>query len=228
MTEVVAALDAPGLAGEAQLLAEDVARRRDLPLRIVHIEAEPAALSTTELAAAIVGELRPDSLVVMETDRASRWSGKYSVAEHVVDRWGGQSLVVGPACVSSGRTGPIVVPVNGSAGAERAIGPAAELAAAFEVEVVLIRVASGDAVGPARDYLAALTSSSGHRTHLIEATDHVAALVAAADELASRFIVISSRGDRTVTRPTMSRTTSGLAAEAPCPVLIVGEPPEIA
>lgn len=221
VTEVVAALDDPSVAGDGRRLAEEVAGRRDLPLRTVHIEAEsPSAI---ELADAIAERLQRDSLVVMETDHASRWSGKYSVAEHVVDGWGGQTLVVGPASTRGERTGPIVVPVNGSPGAERAIGPAAELAAAYDVGVMLVRVAWGDDIDPARRYLESLAARTGHRARVVEATDHVAALVAAAEELSSPFIAVSSRGDRTITRPTMSRTTSGLAAEAPCPVLIIGE-----
>lgn len=239
-TAIVAAVEDPDRPGPAWDVACDVAARTRLPMRSLHVEVDPGD-GIEALVDAIVAEVDPESLIVVATEHASRWSGKYSVAERLVDHRSGLTVVVGShgwsGAGSEKRDGPIVVATDASAEAGAAVAPAMRLAAAYSVGLQLTRVVSreeGAAAGArssAADHLAAQVASLavdqvGQADHapvtgrLLVANDHVAALVAEATARSSPFIALASHGDRTVARSTMSRTTSGLADEAPCPVLI--------
>ncbi len=190
------------------------------------------------VADAIVEAARSDRLLVLATNHASRWSGKYSVAEHVIDRRTGPTVLVGPRYQAQDRSGPIVVAADSSVDAERMAVHAMAMATAYSVGLQLTRVISRSEAADeqtrteAADRLAAAVTSLatdqiGQADHppvsgrLLVANDHVAALVSEATTRSSPFIAVASHGDRASARPTMSRTTTGLAAEATCPVLVI-------
>lgn len=233
ITEVVVALDDPDAPDPARELGDEVARRLGVAVRSVHVEAGPE-IDHDEVSDAIAARLEPTSLLVVRSQHASRWSGKRSVAEHLVDRWGGLVLSLGPEGQWTSRAGPVVVAVNGSAGAERAVSPAGRLAAAFGVGLALAWVVAedegagseaGTTAERAESYLDSLAAeiAGGRATAcVLRSNDHVGALAAEAERRSSPFIALASIGDRTVRRPTISRTSSGLMHEAGCPVLVVG------
>ena len=258
MSDIVAAVDDPHDPGAAWAVARDLAAATGRTARLLHVEVGhegEAADDVDAVVEAIVDRVSPGELLVVESEHATRWSGKYSVSEGLVDHRPGSTMIVGPQHETSepaGGPGPIVVALDGSDDARAAVGPALALAAAYSVGVQLTRVitraaAAGlvdrsadadakdrsarDAVAAA-DELASLVGALavdqiGQADHppvtarLLVSNDHVAALVDEAAMRSSPFVVVASRGDRTVARSTISRTSSGLAAEAPCPVLVI-------
>ena len=60
---------------------------------------------------------------------------------------------------------------------------------------------------------------SVHR--VVTSNDPVSAIAALADEQAAALVVLSSRGDRSTQRSSMSRTAAGVIAEVACPVMVI-------
>ena len=197
----------------------------DLPWRRVHVDSEPA-----DLVGSIIDELRPKSLVVMASKHENRWSGKHSIAEHLADTWGGVSVLAGLSCTDlplQDRVGPVLVALDGSPFAERSIGPATAVATSLGREVLLTTVVSVDnddneAIGAseALEYLSALGGNT--QTCVLTSNDPISALRSEAERLGCVMVVVTSKGDRSTPRPTISRTCSGLVGEAAQPVMIVG------
>ncbi len=240
-TEVVVPLESLEGADEGRTLGAALAERLAVPLRIVHVDmpatSEPSRGGADEgLVAAIVAELSDQSILVMHSEHANRWSGKDSIAEHVVDEWGGTAMVVGPG-VSTNHLDTsmdsVLVAVDGSSNAERSVAPAATLAAAVGADLVLARVVShalGEgaepAVAEARGYLESLakTIEGDIAVHsaVLESNDPVSALCQEAANRSAGLVVLASRGDRTAPRPMITKTCSGLVAEAGRPVVVIG------
>ncbi|MGF1598014.1 MAG: universal stress protein [Acidimicrobiales bacterium] len=226
--EVAVALSNPAEPGRAGPVADLIAGRLGLPLRVVHVDAV-AEDDPEPVARALLALIGPDTLLVAGSGRASRWSGKRSVVEHVVDGRHGLVLAVGGRARIADRAGPVLVALNGSEGAESAIVVADRLARALATDVLLCLVAPDDgdpAVTPdgARgDAAAYLESVAGpdRRSVVLRANDHIAAMTAEAERSDCPLVVLVSRGDRSVERSTISRTSSGLIDEAGCPVLVV-------
>ncbi len=198
--------------------------------RSVQVDADPA-----DLVSSIIGELQSDSLVVMRSARENRWSGKHSVAEHLADTWGGVSLMAGSNCTDRplrGRKGPVLVALDGSDFAARSIGPAVEVAQSLGREVLLTTVVGADngdseATGTAQalDYLRSLGEGPQNcvfQYGVIRSNDPISALQGEAERLDCVIVVVTSKGDRSTPRPTISRTCSGLVGEAAQPVMVVG------
>ncbi len=197
-----------------------------LPVSTVHVGGE-----SDDLAQAIVAVCQPGSLIAMHSEHVNRWSGRRSTAEHIIDAWGGITAVAGPAVdeVDVG-AGPILVPLDGSLDAERALDAAQILSDALGCGVALARVVP-QPIGPdgstthhdADAYLQAIgTRYTLHSASVVPSNDPVVALAAEAERLDSPLIVLASRGDRSSQRASLSRTCSGLIAESRRPVAVVG------
>jgi nucleotide-binding universal stress UspA family protein len=221
VSEIVVPTADPDHADAAASVAAALAGRLGVEVRTVHADA-------TEVVDAIVESLTPTSVAVMQSEHVNRWSGKRSVAEHVLDTWGGLTVLVGPAFVDVLRSGPVLVAVGNPAAADQSVEPAAHLAAALGVELLVVHVVADPIIddgGPpvgAPAWLDTITAEGGHATTVVESNDVVGAVLDLATELASACVVVASRGDRTTPRPTMSRTCSGLAAGAEQPVAVIG------
>ncbi len=221
VSEIVVPTADPSHVDAASSVATALAGRLGVEVRTVHADA-------TEVVDAIVESLTPTSVAVMQSEHVNRWSGKRSVAEHVLDTWGGLTVLVGPAFVDRPRSGPVLVAVGNPAAADQSVEPAAHLAAALGVELLVVHVVADPIGGPEHEpaeaptWLDSVTATGGHASTIIESNDVVGAVLDLASELASAYVVVASRGDRSTPRPTMSRTCSGLAAGAEQPVAVIG------
>lgn len=214
---IVVPLSDPGADDPGLEVAERLGEALGVPVEAVHHDVAPE-----DLPDAIVGRLEPGTMLVMHSERANRWSGEASVAEHVLDRWEGLTVLAGPDCRAAGH-GPILVPVDGSADAERAVPFARGLARSVGVDVELVRVVpTDDPTDEAERDLGRLAAAGGLATRVLAHNDPVRALCDRAADIGSAYLVLSSHGDRHTPRPTISRTSTGLVAEAGRPVVIVG------
>jgi nucleotide-binding universal stress UspA family protein len=179
-----------------------------------------------DVVAAVVAALGPGALLVMRTEHANRWSAKGSTAEHLIDAWGGLSVLAGPGVAPErSHEGPVLVALDGSTDAERAVPPALGWADSSSSGVVLVRVVpdDGDVDGVGRELQrVADERTTGATVRVVVGNDPVTALSQLADELDAGVIALSSHGDRASTRSTISRTCTGLAATAARPLLVVG------
>jgi nucleotide-binding universal stress UspA family protein len=250
VTEIVVPVSAGARSDRGAAIAVRLAGALEVPVRLVHVEPAGSAeveaprellagladgpvrptwevVRGADLVEGVLRDLAPGTVIVMQTEHANRWSGKASVAEHVVDAWPGTTVLVGPHVdPGADASGPVVVGVDGSPDAERSIGPARQLARVLGVDVLVARVvpAEGPEAEPAREYLDALVAERlpGARARVVRSNDPVSALVALATDESAALVVLSSHGDRTSARASISRTCTGVAAEAAQPLMVVG------
>jgi len=212
-TEIVVALREPEADDASVALAEELALALAVPSRLLHVEAAPG-----DVATAIAEGLAPQSILVIHSEHANRWSGKWSIAEHVIDQWGGITIAIGPRYQSSLQAGPVMTALDGSSESFRAAEPAQMMAE------ILNRPIEYCTVVPSADEHKA---DSADRPSLIAprfvyGNDPVSVLLSEAERNASALIVLAARGDRSSVRSTISRTCSGIIAGATQPVMIVG------
>ncbi len=242
-TEIVVPVEDPAALDGGGAWAALLGPTLGLDVRTLHVEAPAGAADSVEDA--IVAQLGERSLLVMESEHADRWTGKASIAEHVVDRFGHTAIVIGPTCcgratgsvpedaapedaASEMPAGPILVAVDGSPRAEAALEVARWLGAALGRAVEVVRVAAVPIGRP--DEAAALVTEAqryvgglhADASTVVSSNDPVSALADIAQRRAAGMVVLASRGDRQSPRPTIAKTCSGLVAASPCPVMVVG------
>lgn len=148
-----------------------------------------------------------------------------------------------PALDSPALGGPVLVALDGTDAAASALPFAAELAGRCETDLVLCRIVpealhpsrtSDDPdIAPSHDQTwlevrsslearaEVMTSDVSTTSSVLASNDPIAALAAHAARVNASLIVLASRGDRSTRRASISRTASGLIAEATCPVIVV-------
>jgi len=210
-SEVVVAIGDPGEDDPSIALAGDLAAALDLPMRLLHVEAEPA-----DVPAAIAEGLVSTSILVIHSEHANRWSGKWSVAEHVIDQWGGIVVAVGPGYARSSRSGSVLTAVDGSPSSLRVVEPARAIAAALQRQPQFCQVI------PAASAEVERQEPAIAGTAVVIGNDPISALLSQAETNDCAMIVLAARGDRASTRSSISRTCAGVIAGAVQPVMVVG------
>lgn len=232
---VVVAVGAADSGGKGQTLGQVLADAFGVGLTSVHVEQPGADTEHTPeeaLAAAIADGLPADGLLVIESEHADRWRSRHSIAEHTIDAFTGPSVAVGPRAGASFAHGPVLVALDGSAPAEASLTTALMVGRALNRSIELVRIVpeplhpeSDDSLEPeASAYLHTVAAGTGAdiTTAVIASNDPVSALVDLAAAREASLLTLASRGDRSTSRSSMSRTAAGLIAEARCPVLVVG------
>lgn len=253
--EIAVAVGSASADNPAFTVATSLARALGLPIRVIHVriatdgaasaavEAAPMVervstmapsvavsferVEATDVVDGLVGALDARSLAVLKSDNANRWSAQSSIAEGVVDAFHGLVAIVGPALAGQETpAGPVVVAVDGSNDAERALPIAGALADRLGVAPIAVRAlaisAEASDADAAQSYLDSL---DGFESLLVRSNDPISALTGVANEQNASLLVLSSHGDRATKRATISRTSMGLVHDATMPVVLVG--PEV-
>lgn len=123
--------------------------------------------------------------------------------------------------------GDVMVPLDGSHLARRALPPAVQLARRLGASLTLLTVATDEEGGVRRDELEALAAGCEVPEARVEmrAGVVVAELVAAAAERPDRLTCMSSHGRRAVAHALLGSVAEGVVRDARRPVLLVG--PEV-
>jgi nucleotide-binding universal stress UspA family protein len=239
---VVVAVGSSAERGNA--LGDHLAAAFSVELRSVHIDDASPSQEThgteltpeEQLAAAICDRIPDDALLVIESEHADRWRGRHSVAEHTIDAFPGSAIAVGPHASGELPPGPIYVALDGSAAAETSLAVAARFANTLGRKLGFVQVVeeplhpdpTGAVKASAEAYLRAITARveqdfdvRGTSHEVVTSNDPVSAIAALAQEQAAALVVLSSRGDRSTQRSSMSRTAAGVIAEVACPVMVI-------
>lgn len=251
-------------------LAARYARFWCLPLRLVHVRtpdeppddstiestiestiarlrsADPEQVVTGEVLAAEtvasgIGRAATDrSVVVLPSQRGSRWLDERSVAVTLVQSLGGLVMLHGPECHDPPIGTSVIVPLDGSRLAERALEPAMAVAAAAGATVWFVTVTPAATIDTAgelmlegivdaeRRYLTRITSRFSEAPAEVRWDtagtgdgDPVASIDAMAAEHGSSLIVAATHGDTEGERQQFGSVCMGLVERGRAPVLIV-------
>lgn len=235
---VVVAVGGTGTESKGHELGRALAEAFGVGLTSVHVEQPGADTDDAEhtpeerLAEAIASGLPTDGILVIESEHADRWRSRHSVAEHTIDAFTGPSVAVGHQAGPILADGPILVALDGSASAEISLTTALAFGRVLDRPIELVRVVpeplhpetEGSEHAEAAAYLRSVTSrfDTELAATVVASNDPVSALVDRAADQDASLLALASRGDRSTSRTSMSRTASGLIAEARCPVLVVG------
>ncbi|MFN3218895.1 MAG: universal stress protein [Acidimicrobiales bacterium] len=187
-----------------------------------------------EPVAALHDALTAGDLVVLATDAAGTGT-RPSFAEALADRWGGPLLLIGPEADIDLDIEPgaeIIVGVDGSALAERALPLALAMAHRFELRPLLMQVVStdhaaqldrlrsrGEAVSDSA-YLRDVAERLGAGWEIVHDDDPVAALVRVTAERRVPLVVLSTHGATGLARQVFGSVAMGVVHGARCPVLV--------
>lgn len=249
--DVAVAVGSDDLDNPAITLGIALARSLGVPLRLLHVACDGTTIDgdalceqiasvdatiairfesnhAADVVSGLVPMLTPRTLVVLKSQHANRWSGKVSIAEHVLDAFPGIVALIGPeATVQPSLTGPIVLALDGSLDAERALRSAVVFTDVLGSWLVAVRVvpepANHDAVTEAAHYLGTATAGlDAVEAVTPSSNDPVSAVTNLAREHDAALVVLSSHGNRATKRATLGRTSMGVVAAATQPVILVG------
>lgn len=229
----VATPDRPGGAG-GSLDAAVAQLRSSHPDQVIVGEVVEADSVASGIGAAATDR----SVVFLPSQRGSRWLDEQSVAVAVVQSFGGFVMVCGPECDDPPIGTSVIVPLDGSRLAERAIEPAMAVAAASGATVWLVTVmpaASIDTAGEMllegvvdseRRYLQRIASRHGGgpvevRWQATGEGDPVAGIDAMAAEHGSSLVVAATHGALEREHDFFGSVCLGLVERGRIPVLIV-------
>lgn len=243
---------------------EDLAwreRAREGAERYLHERAETArAEGTSTLTGVLEGRVAPALIAYAEEQEVDLvaltshgaggvrrwWLG--SVADELLRTGATDLLLVRPwddtedRPAGEPRFGTILVPLDGSGSAERALDPAAALAERFEARLLGVRVVprpleltsiygvpgvrlSGEGhlgrVEEARGYLERVATARGLEPHVLEASGAAEGVVEAARELDADLIALSTRGHGEFTRLVLGSVADKVIRATSRPVLVV-------
>jgi nucleotide-binding universal stress UspA family protein len=191
----------------------------------------PAEATTAELIVAAAAEEHADLLVVGALG-ASRWRALLlgSVAHAVVQAAPCPVLVV-PGHNGHGDLHRLVLGVDGSAAAARAVDVTAELAARLDATVLVVHAVDGSLADHEPDAIvAAAAEAIGHdrvsavRVRAAGEAGVADALRAEAHEFAAGLLVVGRRGRSAARRLLMGGVSERLLHTAPCPLVVVPPP----
>lgn len=247
------------------ILAARYGRFWGLPLRLVHVatpdqpsgaggslDAAVADLRASHPDQVIVGEVveansvasgiraaaTDRSVVFLPSQRGTRWLDEQSVTVAVVQSFAGFVMVCGPECDNPPMGASVIVPLDGSGLAERAIEPAMAVAGASGAIVRLVTAmpaASIDTAGEMllegvtdseRRYLQRIASHHGGgpvdvRWQATSDGDPVAGIDAIAAEHGSSLVVAATHGASEREHDFFGSVCLGLVERGRIPVLIV-------
>jgi len=243
-------------------LASELAARWGVGVHIVHVRlpddpvdndrleeirsAFRARHPNTEVASTLVaGEsvpeafapvVAPRALTVMRSEHAAR-GGSASVAEGIMRLAGGPCLIIGADADHEHLDRPVVIALDGSPTAERALDTAVAFAESIDQRLVLVQVVTsatsahvaklrseGQRVSESGHLrsIADRLADNGHQVgwEVVHADDAVTGILGAVRSLGAGVITLGTHGDSGLARRMLGSTAMGLVAEGSCPVLM--------
>lgn len=203
-----------------------------------HLELSARHLYGDNPAAAIADYVSGGMVVVMATDHIDAWKSDDSVAEDLIGRLGVPVILVGPNVTKTelrerGMDGEVVVCLDGSAGAEAGVGPAAALAKSIDHALWLVRVVPQPVAGEAAhhpDVAARLQQLADElnpevmtRWEVVQDDNPVSGVLSFTSRHAVSILVAATHAHGGE-HATDASTTGALAAAAHHPVLVVIAP----
>jgi nucleotide-binding universal stress UspA family protein len=199
---------------------------QDLKTRQPQLEVRRTHIYGHDIATGIAGAVQAHSLLLMATDNADEWKVKGSVAERVLFHAGVPVLFFGPNAKTLDLEGDVVIGLDGSVSAERALQPAIGLANGLSSQLWLVQVVDHVGADVDTDVATYIQDQAGmvegpgvHGWELIHSNDPVTALEGFAKARNAGFLVAGARGRTDPHRKTMGSITMGLVATAERPVL---------
>lgn len=247
----------------ALTLANDLATRWGIGVHIVHVrlpddpvdndrlekvrsafrsrhpntDVESTLVAGESVPEALAPVIAPRALTVMRSEHAAR-GGSASVAEGIVRVAGGPCLIIGPDADHEDLERPVLVALDGSPTAERALDTAVAFAESIDQRLVLVQVVTsatsthvarlrseGQRVSESGHLrsVARRLADNGHQVgwEVVHADDAVAGILGAARSLGAGVISLGTHGDSGLARRMLGSTAMGLVAEGTSPVLMV-------
>ena len=196
----------------------------ELPVEGKHLYGDDPAVT-------IAQEVGVHMLPVLSTEHADGWSFKDSTAEALVEHVGVPVMLVGPEAKEPHPDGEIVVGLDGTATAEKALHVAAAFAKAVGQQLWMVRVVAdpppdGEELHPEiglelQRLADGVDPAVEARWEVIHSNDPVHTIEAFADRVGAGALVTATRGRTDETRTSMCSITMGLVATARRPVLVV-------
>ena len=177
----------------------------------------------------------PDALVVMASHGRGRSAALLgSVTEDLLHKIYGPILVVGPHCVKTDFSGPIIATVDGSEASEGILPLAAAWGIELRVDPWIVEVADPDIATPPDVSESAyparlarkLSNDSGHVVHfeMLHGKHVHDEIVSFASSVGASLIVASTHGRTGMSRLVIGSTAAGFVHNASCPILLVRPP----
>lgn len=127
----------------------------------------------------------------------------------------------------------LVLGVDGSAGAARAVGLTSELAARLHAEVLVVHASDGSLADHEPDAIAAVAADAVGHEHVVAARVRAAGEGGVADALRAEavafragLLVVGRRGRSSLERLLLGGVSERLLHTTPCPLLVVPPPPD--
>ena len=262
-SEIVVPLMAHDRHEPALSVAHNLAQRWNLGIHIVHVrlpddpvdndrleairsafsqrfpgtDTSSTLVSGEQIAEALAPIIPPTALTIMRSMHADQ-GGIASIAGSILRAIAGPALIIGPNADYEDLSRPVVVALDGSPTAERAIDCAVAFAASIGQRLQLVQVidpstsahvarlrSDGQRVAES-GYLQSVADrllASGHNVgwEVIHGTDVVRGLLSAVQHLGGGVVVLGTHGDSGIARRMLGSTAMGLVATSVSPVLVV-------
>ncbi len=246
------------------LIAAEYGHLWHIPVRLVHVESGPVPADEMSVRASLVStrsiysDLEVDavkvsapsvaegittfagdrSLMVLASDRSSQWLEQGSVGEEVLQATNAMVMLCGPYCQSPPVRSSVLVPLDGSARAEAALGPAIAFAQSTGAKLWMVTVVSSVIAGAIADlraqgesvaesgYLRAVAETLESEGvdigwEVIHDDDPVAGLLGFIANHRSALVVAATHGDTGIAKRLFGSVCLGLVERGPIPVVVV-------
>jgi nucleotide-binding universal stress UspA family protein len=246
------------------VIATEYGHRWQIPIRLVHvdvdtepsddqdvraallaarsahpeIEIDGVAVSAPSVADGVMTFASDRSLLFLASDRSSQWLERGSIGEAILQASDRPVMLCGPHCQGPPIASSVVVPLDGSARAEAAIGPGLAFARSMGAKLWIVTVVSSEVVKAVANLRAAgeAATESGYLRavataldsdgvdvgwEIVHNDDPVAGLSGFVANQDAAVIVAATHGDTGIAKRLFGSVCLGLVERGSIPVVIV-------
>jgi nucleotide-binding universal stress UspA family protein len=181
-----------------------------------------------------VAQSRPGALLVLASHGRGRSTALVgSVADELIREVPGGIVLVGPECAVGRLTGSVLIGVDGSELAERAVRTGVDLAQQLSLEPWIVHSDSSTGAVPddavESGYIASLAKAASDAAGLpvqfeeLHGSRPAAVICDYARRVDAALIVASSHGRTGIRRVALGSVAAGMVRDAPCPVMVINQ-----